>query len=235
MASFLDDITPFLGENIPNEDGLTLPEFLDQYDPNKYQNPSVTADIMVFWAKEKLRDVSKDLKVLLIKRRNHPSIGWWALPGGFVDIKEDADLAARRELEEETGLQGIAVEQLCAFGNYDRDPRTRIVTIAYLALLDEKLEAKASDDAKDAGWFDVSLEVINDSLNNQRRTKIYSLVLTNVDTNETVSAKVSYSYRENSLLLDEKYEVLERDHLAFDHPSFILKGLLHLDSRLHNL
>jgi 8-oxo-dGTP diphosphatase len=235
MAAFLEDITPFLGENRENEQGQNLKEFLRVYDPNKYPNPSVTADVMVFWSENKLKDVYKDLKLLLIRRKNHPSIGWWALPGGFVDIREDADAAAKRELEEETGLTGIAMEQLSAWGNYNRDPRTRIVTIAYVALLENKLQVQAGDDAEDAAWFDVSLKKIIENNENERKEEVYELTLTDPITDTKVRAKVKYSYLHHSILKDEKYEVLETNNLAFDHPAFIVKGLLHVANRVKAL
>lgn len=232
MPAFLEDITPFLGENTPNEQGLSLEEFLEDYDPNKYPNPSVTADILVFWAEKELEDVTRDLKLLLIRRKNHPSIGWWALPGGFVELREDADTAAKRELMEETGLIDVSIEQLCAWGDYKRDPRTRIVTIAYIALLQQKKEVQAGDDAQDAAWFDVSLNKLDTISKGSREAQIYELKLTNPDTKATVSAIVEHSYRIDSLLKEERYEVVQSDHLAFDHPSFIVKGLLHIQNRL---
>jgi 8-oxo-dGTP diphosphatase len=235
MAAFLEDITPFLGENRENELGQNLEEFLRVYDPNKYPNPSVTADVMVFWSENKLKDVEKDLKLLLIRRKNHPSIGWWALPGGFVDIREDADAAAKRELEEETGLTGIAVEQLCAWGDYNRDPRTRIVTIAYVAVLENKSEVQAGDDAEEAAWFDVSLEKQEEKLVKERKEVVYALILKNPVDQTKVIAKVKYSYLHHSILKDEKYEVLETNYLAFDHPAFIVKGLLHISNRVNEL
>jgi 8-oxo-dGTP diphosphatase len=232
MAAFLEDITPFLGENKENEQGQKLEEFLREYDPYKYPNPSVTADVMVFWTEAELKKIETDLKLLLIRRKNHPSIGWWALPGGFVDIREDADVAAKRELEEETGLTGIAMEQLCAWGNYNRDPRTRIVTIAYVALLENELKVQAGDDAEDAAWFDVSLQKQEEKLENERKEEVYELTLTNPLDQTKVRAKVKYSYLHHSILKDEKYDVLETNHLAFDHPAFIVKGLLHIAKRL---
>lgn len=234
MAAFLEDITPFLGENRENDEGQNLEEFLEVYDPNKYPNPSVTADVMVFLSENKLTDVAKDLKILLIRRKNHPSIGWWALPGGFVDIREDADAAAKRELEEETGLTGIAMEQLSAWGNYNRDPRTRIVTIAYVALLENKHELEAGDDAEEAAWFDVSLQKQEDRLEKERKVEIYQLILENTKDQTKVSAKVKYSYLPHNILKEENYEVLETRNLAFDHPAFIVKGLLHIANRLKN-
>lgn len=235
MPAFLEDITPFLGENRANEQGLGLEEFLKDYDPNKYQNPSVTADIMVFWTEKELKDVTKDLKLLLIRRKNHPSIGWWALPGGFVDLREDADDAAKRELAEETGLTDVAMEQLCAWGDYNRDPRTRIVTIAYVALLQDKKEVQAGDDAQDAAWFDVDLKKIHTYKKENREIHEYELKLTHPETKVTASATVAYSYRMDSLLKEENFEVVQRDHIAFDHPSFIVKGLLHLQNRLKEM
>ncbi len=234
MAAFLKDITPFLGENRVNEQGQNLEEFLQEYNPNKYPNPSVTADVMVFWAENELKEVEKDLKLLLIRRKNHPSIGWWALPGGFVDIREDADAAAKRELEEETGLKNIAVEQICAWGNYNRDPRTRIVTIAYVALLENKVKVQAGDDAEDAAWFHVFLKKLEEKPEDERKIEIYELNLINPIDQTKVSAKVKYSYLDHSILKDEKYEVLETNHLAFDHPAFIIKGILHIADRLKN-
>lgn len=232
MAAFLEDITPFLGENRVNEDGLSLVDFLEKYNPKEYENPSVTADIMVFWSEQKLTDVTKDLRVLLIRRRNHPSIGWWALPGGFVEISENADDAAARELKEETGLMNIPMEQLCAWGDYNRDPRTRIVTISYIALVEEKPNAKAGDDAEDTGWFDVCLNKISEEITEHRKRVLYELTLTDTENGHKVAAMVAYSYRLGTILKDERFEVLSRDHLAFDHPAFLVRGLLHLQKRL---
>jgi len=98
-----------------------------------------------------------ELKVLLIERALEPFKGRWALPGGFVRVDETLDEAARRELEEEAGLKDVFLEQLYTFGAVDRDPRERIVSVAYYALV--KLAAhdtRAATDAADARWFPVS-------------------------------------------------------------------------------
>ena len=118
----------------------------------KYLYPpfSVTADVAVFCT------VDGDLQVLLIRRGKDPYGGCWALPGGFVDIDEDLDDAARRELEEETGLSGIEVRQLGAYGAPDRDPRGRTVSIAYAAVLPTPVEPTAGDDAAAAVWRSVA-------------------------------------------------------------------------------
>lgn len=98
-----------------------------------------------------------ELKVLLIQRALDPFKGKWALPGGFVRVEETLDDAARRELEEEAGLKNVFLEQLYTFGAVNRDPRERVVSVAYYALV--KLAAhdtKAATDAADAQWFPIS-------------------------------------------------------------------------------
>lgn len=145
-----------------DKDGLTEAEFLADYDPSRYPRPSVTVDIAVF------TPISGRLCVLLIRRGNHPFLGSWALPGGFVDMDEDLPAAARRELYEETNLKGLALVQLGAFGAPDRDPRTRIVTVAYLALAAQgSVAPRAGDDAADAQWFALELEAAPNA--NERR------------------------------------------------------------------
>ncbi len=97
------------------------------------------------------------LSVLLIQRRNPPYRGMWALPGGFLDIDEDLEVCATRELMEETGIEGIYLEQLYTFGNPQRDPRERVVSIAYFALTpSDSLSPKASSDAALTAWFPVN-------------------------------------------------------------------------------
>ena len=114
-----------------NKNGLTEKEFLAQYNPGHYERPSVTVDMLLFGMSKDL----KGLKLLLIKRNNHPYIDCYALPGGFVDIKESAYTAACRELEEETGLKDIYMEQLYTMSQPDRDPRMRVIDIAYMTLI----------------------------------------------------------------------------------------------------
>ena len=92
-------------------------EFLAHYDVTKYERPSVTVDVVIFTVRE------NDLKVLLVQRRDHPFKDKWAIPGGFVNMKESLEDGARRELEEETGVQDVYMEQLYTFGDPDRDPR----------------------------------------------------------------------------------------------------------------
>jgi 8-oxo-dGTP diphosphatase len=136
-------------------------EFLRTYRPEHFPRPSVSVDIVA------LCIVDGELKVLLVRRGEHPFKGAWALPGGFVrvgdghkDQGEDLDAAAARELEEETGLSSsdVFLEQLGAFGDAGRDPRMRVVTVAYYALIRPDLVpvVKAGGDAAQADWHAVS-------------------------------------------------------------------------------
>ena len=114
----------------------------------EYARPAVTVDCVVFGLDE------VDLKVLLIERALEPFEGTWALPGGFVNMNETLEDAARRELQEETGVQRVFLEQLYTFGEVNRDPRDRIITVAYYALVRlSNHRIKAATDARQALWF----------------------------------------------------------------------------------
>jgi len=116
----------------------------------EFARPALTVDVVVFGLDE------EDLKVMLIQRDLPPFEGQWALPGGFVRVNETLDDAARRELAEETGLKDIYLEQLYTFGAVERDPRERVVTVAYYALVNlEGHDVHASSDARNAAWFPV--------------------------------------------------------------------------------
>jgi 8-oxo-dGTP diphosphatase len=111
-----------------------------------YPRPAVTVDVVIV-----TREASP--RVLLIRRKHDPFAGAWALPGGFVDMDEALDDAARRELFEETGVRAGPLVQLHAFGSPDRDPRGRTISIAYLARVDaRRVRPVAGDDAADAAW-----------------------------------------------------------------------------------
>ena len=116
----------------------------------KFPHPAVTVDSVVFGLD------GEELKILLIRRKLDPFKGAWALPGGFIQMDESLEDAAKRELLEETGVEQLYLEQLSTFGNPDRDPRERVITVAYFAivnLFDHKV--MADSDAEEAGWFPV--------------------------------------------------------------------------------
>jgi 8-oxo-dGTP diphosphatase len=116
-----------------------------------YPHPAVTTDVVLFTIRE------QSLSVLLIQRGNPPCQGMWALPGGFLDIDEDLEACAKRELFEETGIEGIYLEQLYTFGDPQRDPRERVISVTYFALSQsDHLSPKASSDAAHAAWFSIN-------------------------------------------------------------------------------
>lgn len=134
-------------------EGELLKDDVSNYDKDAYEKPSVTVDVAICTI------MDDELKVLLIKRKHPPFRNRWAIPGGFVEIekKEGLEKTARRELEEETNVKNIYMEQLKTYGAPDRDPRLRVITVAYFALLpfDKINQVRAGDDAKEANWFSV--------------------------------------------------------------------------------
>jgi 8-oxo-dGTP diphosphatase len=121
----------------------------------EYPKADVTTDAVVFG----LDMTERKLKVLLIKRgrEKEPFYNCWAIPGGFLNMDESTDLCVRRELEEETGLKLAYMEQLYTFSRPDRDPRGRVLTVAYWGIVrPDQVTVKGMDDAKEARWFDVS-------------------------------------------------------------------------------
>ncbi len=130
---------------------MNLPE---NYDPSKYKRPSVTTDVVLI-----VSNKDRQRKVLLIRRKNPPYKGYWALPGGFIDVKETLKQCAVRELAEETGVQ-LSEEDLkflLIADNPKRDPRTRVISVVYLAegqMAD--FAPSAADDAAEVGWFPIN-------------------------------------------------------------------------------
>lgn len=203
-----------------NEQGLTEQEFLDQYNPKDYERPSVTVDTVLIGMDKRLNG----LKVLLIKRKNHPFIDTWAFPGGFVDIAESAYDAANRELNEETGLKNIYMEQLYTMTRPNRDPRMRVIDIAYMGLfnmesVEDKLEA--GDDAKEAVWFNLSfnekeISLINDDRNIEIKYKLHRKAFRN--------GVVS--------VYDYTAELVSNEKLAFDHIDILITAINRLKSKV---
>ena len=140
-----------------------------------YPRPCVTTDCLIF------RKISGVWRLLLIERGNEPFKGSWALPGGFLEMEEDLDTCAARELQEETGLTGIDLHQLYAFGAPNRDPRHRTISVAYWGVDETGQVAIGSDDAAKAQWFaldalpDLAFDhavIINKALNNNEIKQI---------------------------------------------------------------
>lgn len=193
-----------------NHDGLTEEEFLALYDDSMFKKPSVTVDMLLFCPKTR--------SLLLIKRGNHPSIGKWALPGGFLEPNETAEEGARRELFEETNVNITAVKQLHVMSNPNRDPRTRIVTVAFLAFADDEYN-KFGDDAADSAYFRINKDVLSsDDECEECRIRLYS-------SKETIK----YSYKkikpQGIYPSDCEYTCEGAERIAGDHWEIIARGI----------
>ena len=116
----------------------------------KYPRPAVTTDILILAYDE------ENLKVLLIQRKNYPYEGFWALPGGFVDMDETVEHCAYRELFEETNLKNVQLKMLTIMSEPNRDPRGRTITVVFWTLVKNIRNVRAKDDAKNIKWFNIN-------------------------------------------------------------------------------
>lgn len=204
--------------------GLTEAEYLAAYRPGDYPRPSVTVDMIVF-AVNSIASVNmrktdeKELQVLLIRRKNHPFMGQWAIPGGFVDIDESIEDAAKRELFEETGIQNLYLEQLYTWGSVHRDPRMRVISTSYMALVNrEDIQPNAGDDAQAVAWFTVSLT--------QEKPGTDRLTFFNQEQHLTISYDCSV---ENGLT---SFAHAGGERLAFDHVQILHTALTRLRNKI---
>lgn len=214
-------------ELLKDQNGLTEKEFLDRYQPKDYPRPSVTVDMLLFTVDSR-REAGKalpsqEMKILLIKRRNHPYIESWALPGGFVEIGENLDEAAKRELKEETHIENVYLEQLYTWGDVERDPRMRVISVSYLALVQrEQCKEQAGDDAADAAWFTVrKTKLTQDSENGST----WLLSLENEEKQVRIQYLVTEQVKKNGVLGLTRSDVKPAEdslfYLAFDHAKII--------------
>ncbi|WP_042202145.1 NUDIX hydrolase [Paenibacillus camerounensis] len=210
---------------ITDAQGLTEEQFLQSYDAGVYERPSVTVDMLIFTVMEQeqnnYRKLSeKSLQLLLIKRGQHPYLGQWALPGGFVSVEESIEDAARRELYTETNIDNIYMEQLYTWGDVGRDPRMRVISCSYMALVDRTtLNVQAGDDADDAAWFEVThqlLDTVRTELDQgfELETMI-RITLQNEQT--TLTGVVKHTVTVQGHVRKSHSRIVESDGLAFDH------------------
>ncbi len=207
-----------------DEAGVTEAEYLAAYRPGDYPRPSVTVDMIVF-AVNSIASVNmrktdeKELQVLLIRRKNHPFLGQWAIPGGFVDIDESIEDAAKRELFEETGIQNLYLEQLYTWGSVHRDPRMRVISTSYMALVNrEDIQPKAGDDAQAVAWFTVSLT--------QEKSGMDRLTFFNQEQNIAISYHCSVENGQTSFVH------ADGERLAFDHVQILHTALIRLRNKI---
>lgn len=195
-------------EELRDANGLTEKEFLAQYDASKYEHPSVTVDIIII----------QDNKVLLIKRGGHPCLGKLAFPGGFVEMNEDVYSAAARELLEETGLKARSLRQLNVASKPDRDPRTRIITVPFLASVEDIHDLAAGDDAMAANIYSFSFKKLE-----SRGITVFEIAL--ASQTERFVFKVQKSFDKTGLRADPIYKAVGENPLAGDHAEIFAMAL----------
>ena len=198
-------------------------EFLKNYDSSQFEKLSLTADILIVSVSDTPQNnyrklTEKELSILLVKRNNYPFKDKWCLPGGFVKIDEDLEEAPSRILKNETNLEDIYLEQLYTFGKINRDPRMRIISTSYMALID-KLRLK-TELMGNASWFQVNL------LEDENEIQV-----TLDNGMERFSFTVEKHLKDKTT---DRYEfiVKKNDYLAFDHPIVIVSGLKRLQNKL---
>ena len=223
MTALIPNYKEFIGDGSRDAKGKTLEEFLLSYDPYKYKTPAVTADIVV------LKEDGKEggntgLKVLLVKRKNHPCIGMWALPGGFAEMEESLEESAQRELFEETGVTGTKVIQLHTWGDPYRDPRGRVITVSFLAYLTGDVVVKAGDDAKEAAFASVSCRLLATAHTEEETVESYEISLSNEEAGIDGMAVVRVTTA-NKPLKNKSYEIVNGRGIDFDHEKIILNSL----------
>ena len=201
----------------------TEQEFLDAYDSSMFEKLSMTTDVLIFSISDEeqsnyRKTSKKHMSVLLCKRDDYPFKGKWCLPGGFIGIEEDLEECPRRILEKETNLRDIYLEQLYTFGSVNRDPRMRIVSTSYMALVDKnRLTDKLSDNAS---WFNVTY------FDNEGN------VCVKLDNG---SEQLEFEIRKN---LKEQttdcysFEIIKNNDIAFDHPIVIWTGIERLKNKI---
>lgn len=198
-------------------------EFLKDYDSSQFEKLSLTTDMVIFSVSSEntgnYRKLSKkNFSVLLVKRDTYPFKGKWTLPGGFVGIDESIDSAAKRILERETNLHDIYMEQLYTFGDVNRDPRMRIVSVSYIALVDKnKLEDCITENAS---WF--SMNVLEDEKEIQvsfdNGIENFSIVI-----GKKLKSPTGDRY---------EYTIKKNEMLAFDHAKTIVSGISRLKNKI---
>ena len=225
----MSDTSPKAPNPLRDKEGLTEEQFLASYRPGDYERPSVAADMVIFTVtdaeEENYRKLAKkELRILLIRRGGHPYLGCWALPGGFVRPTETTEQAAARELREETGVSEVYLEQLYTFSEPDRDPRTRVMSCSYMALIDSsRVQVKAGDDADQAAWFQASFR----QKEQNGRRELWELTLSHEDIflQAVLEREAGRPFTE-SIILDS-------GSLAFDHARILAYAFERLRGKLN--
>ncbi len=198
-------------------------EFLKEYDPNAFEKLSLTADILIFSVSDGKQESyrrlpEKNFSILLVKRDNYPFKDKWCLPGGFVRIDETIEEATNRILADETNLHDVYMEQLYTFSDIKRDPRMRIISTSYMALIDKN---KLKDELlSNACWFNVNVEETDGEI---------SITLESETDNVLFRAK---KILVNKTTNRYKYEIIQNNLIAFDHCNVICEGLHRMKNKI---
>lgn len=228
-----------------NEKGMNEAEFLEWYkreEKDKYDKPSVTVDMLIFTVADKKKSNNrrlpeKELRILLVKRKDHPFIGQWAIPGGFVNMNENLDESAMRELKEETNLENIYMEQLYTWGDVGRDPRMRVISTSYMALVDSSnLNVRAGDDAEDAKWFTIKESIVEESKDKSdgkyQVTKKIELQLVSEDEEDIMFSTLLIESTTTNAVTKTETKIIDANGIAFDHLKIIQYALERLVNKV---
>lgn len=199
-------------------------EFLAAYNPDDFEKLSLTSDIVVFSVSSEevdnyRKNEKKSMSVLFVKRTTYPFKDRWCFPGGFVKIDEDLEDAPMRILKRETNIDNIYLEQLYTFGDVKRDPRMRIISTAYMALIDKNRLDTLLNSA--ASWFDITLL--------EEEENIVTIVLDNGE--KKIKLIIEKVLRDKTT--DRyTYKVIENEDLAFDHAKVLIAGIERLRNKV---
>lgn len=204
--------------------------YIANYDPTKYYpNPAVTVDLAVY----AFDDAKNVLRLLLIRRGGFPYKGDMALPGGFLNIDEPLESAAKRELEEETGITGMDAHLHCILSEPLRDPRQRVITPEYLALTNaHDVTAKAGDDAAMADWYEVSAFAETIERRGDTAVRSYAMTLTGSEGVIDLAAVETADYSRRQPV--RSFEVSRDGGMAFDHAEAIIRSFIALRDMLRH-
>lgn len=224
----------------PHRPGQAEAEFLAEYDPARFERPSLTVDMVICTvasaAEENYRKLpAKELQVLLVQRPEHPFQGWWALPGGFVTANEGLDAAAARTLRRETHIDGIYLEQLYTWGEVDRDPRTRVISCSYLSLIDATalpVPVQAGTGAAAVRWFTLGEELVAETRSPPEGLHTQTLRLRLVSDDIALTATLQVVRRTVGRATHTTRSILDSDGVAFDHARIIQYALERLRNKI---
>lgn len=216
-------------------------EFLRNYNEDNYKRLSVTNDIIIFTTADKeednLRKVpKKGVQVILIKRDYYPYKEKWALPGGFVDMKESLDDGAKRKLKEKTGIDNVYTEQLYTFGDIDRDKRTRVISVGNVALVEKSsIRLEELDSQKRSEWFWIDKTLTSSEKYEKYVEKKHLLSLRSIDERIKINYEVTEKIGRDIFRRKETiYKLLDSstEELAFDHYKMLDYGIDRLRNKI---